>query len=134
MRHLLQPLTTLLTPYIAIGFAASLGAIMRYFVGSMCGRLFGTGFPVGTLLINLSASLFLGWFLTIIRSRMIVTDTVRLAVAVGFIGTYSTFSTFAFESSALLGDGSGIKAIVNMLGSLLGGIIAVRLGVALAGG
>jgi fluoride exporter len=54
-------------------------------------------------------------------------------VAVGFIGTYSTFSTFAYESSTLLEEGSGIKALGYMLGSLIGGVIAVRLGIALAG-
>jgi len=62
-----------------------------------------------------------------------VSDTVRLAVAVGFIGTYSTFSTFAYESSALLEEGAGIKAFAYMLGSLVGGLVAVRLGIVLAG-
>jgi CrcB protein len=121
-------------PYLAIGLAGSLGAISRFVVASLCGRIFGTGFPVGTLVINISASILLGWFLAMTRNRIIVSDTVRLAIAVGFIGTYSTFSTFAFESSSLLDDGSGIKALLNMLGSLMGGIVAVRLGAALAGG
>jgi fluoride exporter len=134
MMSWMRSITMVLTPYVAIGFAASLGAILRYVVASVCGRLLGTGFPVGTFVINISASVLLGWFLTITRSRMMVSDTVRLAVAVGFIGTYSTFSTFAFESNSLLEDGSGIKALVNMLGSLIGGIVAVRLGAALAGG
>jgi len=105
---------------------------LRYVVANVSGRLFGTGFPVGTFIINISGSLFLGWFLTIIRDRMIVSDTVRLAVAVGFVGAYTTFSTFVYESNSLLEDGSGIKAMVNMLGSLLVGVVAVRLGIALA--
>jgi fluoride exporter len=134
MMHLLKCVTIFLTPYVAIGVAGSLGAISRYVVSNVCGRIFGSGFPVGTFVINISACILLGWFLTIIRDRMIVSDTMRLAVAVGFIGTYSTFSTFAYESSSLLEDGSGIKALVNLLGSVLGGIVAVRLGVALAGG
>jgi CrcB protein len=99
----------------------------------MCGRFFGTGFPVGTFVINISACIFIGWFLTFANNRMLVSDTVRLAVGVGFIGTYSTFSTFAYESSSLLEQGSGIKAITYMLGSLIGGLIAVRIGIALAG-
>jgi CrcB protein len=133
MSSLLQSILTFAIPYLAIGFAASLGAILRYVVGLVCGRFFGTGFPVGTFVINISASLFLGWFLAIIQSRWIVSDTVRLAVAVGFVGTYSTFSTFAFESSRLLEEGAGIKALAYMLGSLVGGIVAVRIGIALAG-
>jgi CrcB protein len=134
MNYLVQSIFGFLTPYVAIGIAASLGAISRYAVSRVCDRFFGNGFPVGTLVINISASFLLGWFLTAIKDRMVVSDTVRLAVAVGFIGTYSTFSTFAFESNALLEDGSVIKATVNMFGSLLVGIVAVRLGAALAGG
>ncbi|HXY36124.1 MAG TPA: fluoride efflux transporter CrcB [Planctomycetaceae bacterium] len=132
MRDLIQSTATFLTPYVAIGVAASVGAVLRYVVGVACGRLFGTGFPIGTFVINITACILIGWFLTIIQSRT-VSDTVRIAVAVGFIGTYSTFSTFAYESSALLEEGAGIKVIVYMLGSLIGGVVAVRLGIALAG-
>jgi fluoride exporter len=132
MRDLIQSTTTFLAPYVAIGVAASVGAILRYVVGVACGRLFGTGFPIGTFVINISACIFIGWFLTIANIRS-VSDTVRIAVAVGFIGTYSTFSTFAYESSALLEEGAGIKAFGYMLGSLIGGLVAVRLGIALAG-
>jgi CrcB protein len=121
-----------LVQYLAIGAAGSLGAMLRYGVASLCGRLFRTEFPIGTLVINLTGSLFLGWFLTVIRERMSVSDTFRLAVAVGFVGAYTTFSTFAFETNSLFEDGSGIKAILNMFGSMLLGLLAVRLGVWLA--
>ena len=131
MRDLIQSATTFLAPYVAIGIAASVGAILRYVVGVACGRLFGTGFPVGTFVINISACILIGWFLTTIQSRT-VSDTVRIAVAVGFIGTYSTFSTFAYEVSAMLEQGAGLKAFVYMLGSVIGGVAAVRLGIALA--
>lgn len=132
MRDLIQSTATFLIPYAAIGVAASVGAILRYVVGVVCGRLFGTGFPIGTFVINISACIFIGWFLTIANIRS-VSDTVRIAVAVGFIGTYSTFSTFAYESSALLEEGAGIKAFAYMLGSVIGGVVAVRVGIALAG-
>ena len=132
MRDLIQSTATFLIPYAAIGVAASVGAILRYVVGVVCGRLFGTGFPIGTFIINISACIFIGWFLTIANIRS-VSDTVRIAVAVGFIGTYSTFSTFAYESSALLEEGAGIKAFAYMLGSVIGGVVAVRVGIALAG-
>jgi CrcB protein len=132
MREVIQSAATFFAPYVAIGVAASVGAILRYLVGVVCGRLFGTGFPVGTFIINITACVFIGWFMTIVTNRG-VSDTVRVAVAVGFIGTYSTFSTFAYESSSLLEEGSGIKALGYMLGSLIGGVIAVRLGIALAG-
>ena len=122
----------LLIQYLAVGAAGSAGAMFRFFMATFCGRLFGTSFPYGTFIINITGSLFLGWFLTAIRERVDVSDTIRLAVAVGFVGAYTTFSTFAFESNSLLEDGSWIKAMVNVLGSLLAGLVAVRLGVALA--
>ena len=100
--------------------------------GPCLGRIFGTAFPVGTFLINITGSLFLGWFLETIRDRMIVSDTVRLAIAVGFVGAYTTFSTFLLRIGCAFGARLGIKAIVNIVGSVVVGLVAVRLGVALA--
>jgi fluoride exporter len=124
----------MLVQYGAVAGAGALGAVLRMFVGAVCGRLFGTTFPVGTLVINLSGSLFLGWFIATVRGRGVaVSDTVYAAVAVGFVGAYTTFSTFMYESNALLENGSGIKATVNLLGSLVLGLLAVKAGVRLAG-
>ncbi len=121
-----------LTRYLVVGLAGSAGAMLRLLVATLCGRWFGTGFPIGTLVINLSGSLFLGWFLTIISQRHVVSDNIRLAVAVGFVGAYTTFSTFAYESNALIEDGALAKALTNLLGSLILGLVAVRLGIWLA--
>ncbi|HEX3724727.1 MAG TPA: fluoride efflux transporter CrcB [Pirellulales bacterium] len=122
-----------LTRYLVVGAAGSLGAILRLMISTLCGRVFGAAFPVGTLVINLSGSLFLGWFLAVVSER-VVSENFRLAVAVGFVGAYTTFSTFAYESSALLQDGSAIKALFNMIGSVVLGLLAVRLGIWLGGG
>ncbi len=122
-----------LIQYLSVGLAGSLGAMARLAVSTLCGRLFGNAFPVGTLLINLSGSLLLGWFLTIIGQRYIVSDTLRMAVAVGFVGAYTTFSTFAYETNSLLEDGSVVKATVNVVGGVVLGLVAVRLGIWLAG-
>lgn len=132
MRSAIHQAVGFLTPYVAIGLAGSAGSILRYIVGTVSGRLFGTGFPVGTFIINITGSLFLGWFMETIRYRMVVTDTVRLAVAVGFVGAYTTFSTFCYESTSLMRDGSEIKALLNIVGSVIVGLVAVRLGIALA--
>ena len=75
----------LLAQYLAVGAAGSLGAMLRLAVSTFCGQWFGTAFPIGTLVINLSGSLFLGWFLTLIGERYVVSDTTRMAVAVGFV-------------------------------------------------
>lgn len=119
----------ILLRYLAVGAAGSLGCMLRLAVSTLCGRVFGAAFPVGTLVINVSGSLFLGWFLTVISERVVVSDTLRFAVAVGLVGGYTTFSTFMFESHSLLQDGSGFKAMVNLLGSLVTGLLAVRIGI-----
>jgi CrcB protein len=119
----------LLVQYFAVGLAGALGAMLRLLVATVSGRLFGTGFPVGTFIINITGSLFLGWFLAYIGNRAPVSDTTRLAVAVGFVGAYTTFSTFMYESNALIEGGLQIKATINLIGSLVIGLLAVRIGI-----
>ena len=121
----------LLQQYLAIGVAGFVGAISRVAVASIFGRL-NIRFPLGTLFINVSGSLFLGWFLTFATDRYPVSDTTRLAIGAGFVGAYTTFSTFMFESNRLADDGAGLEALLNLLGSLALGLIAVRLGIAIA--
>jgi CrcB protein len=119
----------LLIQYLAIGGAGFFGAIARHVVNIVCRQCFGTAFPVGTFLINISGSLFLGWFMTVVGHRVTISETTRLAIAVGFVGAYTTFSTFMYESDALLHRGAEIRAMLNLLGSLIVGLAAVRLGV-----
>ena len=119
----------LLIQYISIAGGGAVGAVLRFFIGRACGAMFGTTFPVGTFVINITGSLFLGWFLTFARQRIGISDTLRLAVAVGFVGAYTTFSTFMFETHALVESGSGIKAMGNLVGSVVVGLIAVRFGI-----
>jgi CrcB protein len=120
----------LILRYLAVGVAGFIGAIARVLVATWFGRI-NVRFPIGTLVINVSGSLFLGWFLTYVGTRN-VSDTTRLAIGAGFVGAYTTFSTFMYESSRLAEDGAKIEAAVNLLGSLLLGMLAVRLGIMLA--
>jgi len=120
----------LLLRYLAIGAAGFVGAIARVAVATLFGRI-NVRFPIGTLVVNVTGSLFLGWFLTYVGTRN-VSDVTRLAIGAGFVGAYTTFSTFIYESNGLADDGAGIKAIVNLVGSVVLGIIAVRVGILLA--
>jgi CrcB protein len=97
-------------------------------VGAASTRLLGRGFPVGTMLINLSGSFLLGWFLARVARGWAVPESVQLAVTVGFLGAYTTFSTFMYESDVLIRGGAWGKALFNLFGSLVLGLIAVRLG------
>jgi fluoride exporter len=118
-----------LIQYLAVAGGGALGAVARLFVATVCGRLFGAGFPIGTFVINISGSLFLGWFLTVAGNRLVISNTARLAIAVGFVGAYTTFSTFMYESNSLWEGGSEIRAGLNLLGSLAVGLLAVRMGI-----
>jgi CrcB protein len=124
---------TLLLRYLAVGAAGFIGAIARVLVGTAFGRMSVrfSNFPIGTLVINVSGSLFLGWFLTYAGSRNI-SDTTRLAIGAGFVGAYTTFSTYMFESSRLAQGGAVLLALLNLVGSLVLGFLAVRLGILLA--
>jgi CrcB protein len=116
-----------LVQYLAVGLAGFFGAIARLLVAQICGRAFLTSFPVGTFVINISGSFVLGWLAVALPGR--VSETTRVALAVGFVGAYTTFSTFMYESNALIERGAGIMAMVNLVGSLVLGLVAVRLGI-----
>jgi CrcB protein len=121
-----------------VALGSALGGLARWGVGVGIGRWLGTGFPYGTLFINLSGSLFLGWFSAVLakhvlsESAWLQPDDLKLMVAVGFTGAYTTFSTFEYESHELLRDGDGLAATTYMFVSLMLGLLAVRFGVLLA--
>jgi len=121
----------LLLQSLAVGGAGFIGAVARFLVAITVGRL-GLVFPLGTLIINLSGSMFLGWFSAYIVGRN-VDDTTRLAIGVGFVGAYTTFSTFMFETSKLWDNKAYIEAAANLILSIVLGLIAVRLGAAMGG-
>lgn len=96
------------------------------------------GFPLATLLINVTGSLFLGWFATLLTGRLspengwLRPDDLRLLLAVGFTGAYTTFSTFEYESEKMLREGDGFLGMTYLFGSVFLGLAAVRCGVHLA--
>ena len=120
----------ILIDYLAVAGAGALGAMSRLAVA----RLFTwSTFPIGTLVINVTGSLFLGWFMAYIQPRVNFSDTVRLAIATGFIGAYTTFSTFMYETDAKIQEKSFFIAALYLCGSILLGLAAVRAGALLAG-
>lgn len=114
--------------YGCIALGGAVGAIARYALATASAAAFGTGFPAGTFIINITGSLFLGWFYTI-AMRMQVSDFARIGIATGFVGAYTTFSTWMYESDVLMRDGAMAKASVNVIGSVIVGLAAVRVGV-----
>jgi len=128
----------LLTQIGLVSFGSVIGGLARWGLAVASARWFGTGFPWGTFMINISGSLFLGWFMTVVGrwevgpTAWLRKDDLKLLIAVGFTGAYTTFSTFEFESATLLRDGSGFLATLYIAGSVFLGLLAVRLGIALA--
>ena len=123
----------LLASCLWVGTGGFAGSVARFLVARASASLFGVGFPYGTLIINVSGSFLLGLAATIAAMKVLAwSEALRLSVAVGFLGAYTTFSTFTYESNSLLEDGEWLRCSVNLFGSLLAGMIALRLGVLLA--
>jgi fluoride exporter len=114
---------------LIISAGAILGANARYWLGDWAAQKWGTGFPLGTLAINLSGSLLLGFFMTLATERFLIDPRWRLFFAVGFLGAYTTFSTYTYESFNLLFKGQWLAGLINLLGSAILGIAAVGLGI-----
>jgi len=114
--------------YLVIGMGGALGANARYLVANWAAQRLGTVFPYGTFIINVSGSFALGFFLAFLQERILIPPHYRLFFAVGFLGAYTTFSTFTYESLRLFQDGSTFLGLANILGSTVVGLLAVVLG------
>ncbi len=114
---------------VAVGGAA--GSVVRYLLGGWVQERVGPGFPYGTLLINVSGSFVIGLFLTL-SLGLAWRDHWRLLIAIGFLGGYTTFSTFSYETLRLLAEGRQVRAaLVNVGLSVAGGLAAAYLGMVL---
>lgn len=114
-----------------VGLGGFVGANARYLLGGWVASRFGAAFPYGTYVINVTGSFILGFFLAFAEDRAWVAPSFRLLFAVGFVGAYTTFSTFEYESIRLLQERELLLAGLYMIGSVLTGGIAVVLGMAL---
>ncbi len=116
---------------LAIAGGGALGALLRFGVSNGIYRLFGRDFPYGTLVVNVLGSLLMGLFFVLLVERMATSSELRSAILIGLLGAFTTFSAFSFETLALFNDGDGIKAMVNILASIIFCIAATWLGMAI---
>jgi fluoride exporter len=117
---------------LLISLGAIIGANLRYFVAQYVAKLMPSSFPFGTLIINISASFILGSFLIWTTERVLADPRWRMFIAVGFCATYSTYSSYAFETFALFEKGQFSLAALNFLITNLVCFMAVIAGAALA--
>jgi CrcB protein len=123
----------ILMPYLLVGVGGFLGANARFVVSRVVGAMFETRFPLGTFVINVSGSFLLGVLSTVAAQKVMPTsESMRLALGVGFLGAFTTFSTFEFETHALFDDGAWLTATTNIVASLFVGLMAVRAGIVVA--
>lgn len=115
--------------FLIISAGAVLGANARYLISDWAARKLGVGFPYGTFIINLTGSLLIGLFLTLATERFVVDPRLRLFITIGFLGAYTTFSTYAYESFTLIYQGQWLAGMLNLLGSVLLGVAAVGAGI-----
>ncbi len=118
-----------LTGYVLIALGGALGALARYGVGTWVQNRLGAGFPWGTFVINATGSLILGLVATLLAERFLTNPHWRPLVTVGFVGAYTTFSTFEYESFQL---GSSLMYLEYLVGSVLVGYGCVWAGARLA--
>ena len=121
-------LLLLLRQSLVVGAGGFLGAIARFLVGIWISNRYGSLFPWATIVINITGSFILGFIATLLFSRVLINPNWRLFVTIGFVGAYTTFSTFEYETAQL---GSSWQAMGNLVGSVLAGYLAVWLGIRL---
>jgi CrcB protein len=118
--------------FLIIGLGAVLGANLRYLVTNWASEQYGSAFPWGTLIINLTGSLLLGVFLGWAGNRAALDPRIRLLIATGFFGAYTTFSTYATDSVSLAQSDNWIGALGNVFGTnalcLVGALVGLAVG------
>lgn len=115
---------------LLIGLAGACGALVRYGLGGMVQRYSGATFPWGTLVVNILGSFLFGFIWSLAEQRLVISPETRIIVLSGFLGAFTTFSSFMFETSSLMGEGQWLLAGLNIGGQILFGLTAMFLGLA----
>lgn len=115
-----------------IGLFGAIGTLTRYGVQGLVQINMGSTFPYGTLLINLTGCFFLGLIGQLTLNRIVVAPEWRVAIAVGFFGGYTTFSSFGWETAKMLEDGEWLRASTYVAASVVFGLLLSLAGIRLA--
>ena len=116
--------------WVAVGGA--LGAVSRYLVAGYVQKAVGIAFPLGTMTVNVLGSFIIGFFIHYVLEYLATPPQVRALVVVGFLGAFTTFSSFSYETVSMLLEGETLKALIYILGTNILCFIATLLGIVLA--
>ncbi|MFH2133463.1 MAG: fluoride efflux transporter CrcB [bacterium] len=103
---------------LVIGIGGFFGAISRFVISRQMASLLGDAFPYGTLMVNAAGSFLLGFLTRYLLAHFVVSELVRVSLLIGFLGAFTTFSTFSYESIVLLQEGDFVKAGINILSNV----------------
>lgn len=115
--------------FLLISVGAVVGANLRYWVGDWVAQRLGASFPYGTLVVNLTGTLILGIFVTLAAERFLWDPRWRVLVAIGFCGSYTTFSSYMLESVSLISSGQYAIGLLNLFGSPVLGVTVMFAGI-----
>lgn len=121
-----------LIKYLSVAAGGAVGAMLRYFLSLSVLSRVAQPFPAATFVINITGSLIIGFFLTLVTERVPINPHIRLAVAVGIVGAYTTFSTFEYETARLIEGKDFVYAFMYVVLSFVVGLGAVWAGIVLA--
>jgi fluoride exporter len=119
--------------FVWVGVAGSFGAVLRYWLDGVVSRWLAGAFPWGTFVVNISGCFVIGFLSALLTGKFLPHPVLRTAVLVGFVGAYTTFSTFGYETLQLLRGGAIALAFTNVAASVVAGLAAVWLGTTVGG-
>jgi CrcB protein len=117
---------------LLIGLAGLVGTLCRYWLSGVVARRYGETFPAGTLVVNVVGCLLIGFLFYMFQERFVAGETARTVVLVGFLGGFTTFSSYGLQTFTLLRDGEFAYAALNVVASNLLGVLLVWGGYTLA--
>jgi len=118
-----------LIKYLMVGIGGFLGSVLRFWLGSFIGGRMGARFPYGTFVINVTGSFLIGMVLAVLATKAHWNSNWRYLIPIGFIGGYTTFSAFEYETFQLFQDGQLLTAMLNIALSVVIGFVGVWVGV-----
>ena len=111
-----------------MALAGAFGTLTRYFLGGLVQQISFQGFPLGTLVVNILGCFLFGLIWTLAAQRLAISGEMRMIILVGFLGAFTTFSTYAFETTQMLRDSQWLWAALNIFAQTFLGIAAMAMG------